>query len=186
MLTKEMNEKKASFKTELQEMIDRGILRAMRVGESRRLHARPCKERVERLLYARRGLDILISSLEEELSEEAAIAPPPSSMAYAKTDGKVIHLLPSGEALGLPWKKEDAEALLLRNRRAARRIDRAVATLSDDPYYRLLTLKYHDGLSEEAIAEVLSCDPSTIRRNKNRLLERLSIIFFGVDALESI
>lgn len=183
MLTKEINEKKISFKMELQEMIDRGILRAMRAGENKAMRAKPCKARVERLLYARKGLDILIASLEAELAEDSPSCPP-SSLAYTQTEDKVVHLLPSGDALGLPWKKQDTQALLLRNRRAARRIDTAIATLADDPYFALLELKYQEGLPEETIAERLSCDPSTIRRNKNRLLDRLSIIFFGVDALD--
>ncbi len=182
MLTNEMNEKRISLKNELEGIIERGILRAMRMGEARALKARPLKDRVERLLYARNGLDILITSLEEDLSE-GDIAAPASSMAYQKTEGKVVHLLPSGDALGLPWKREEAEALLIRNRRAAKRIDRAVSALSDDPYYELLHLKYRQGLSEEAIAEEMCCDPSTVRRNKNRLLERLGVLFFGIDAL---
>ena len=182
MLTNEMNEKRISLKTELEEIIERGILRAMRMGEARAARSSPLKPRVERLLYARGGLDILIHSLEEALCEENDAAPD-SSMGYMKTQGKVIHLLPSGNALGLSQNREETEALLLRNRRAAKRIDRAINSLSDDPYFELLHLKYRDGLSEEAIAERLCCDPSTVRRNKNRLLERLGVLFFGIDAL---
>lgn len=181
MLTNEMNEKRISLKSELEEIIERGILRAMRIGEAKTQKASPVKGRVERLLYARNGLDILIASLEEELTDETKT--PASSMAYQKTDGKVIHLLPSGDALGLSSKREEIEALLLRNRRAAKRIDRAVSSLSNDPYYELIDLKYRKGLSEETIAEEMCCDPSTVRRNKNRLLEKLGVLFFGIDAL---
>ncbi len=186
MRQSEQNEKRMTFRNELQEMINRGILCAMQAGEKKAQAAMPraVRERVERLLYAREGLDILITSLEEELlvlSDDA----PPSFMAYEKTDNKVVHLLPSGAALGMPHKKADVEALLARNRLAARRIDRAVEALSEDPYYDILRLKYREGRPEEEIAEILSCDPSTVRRNKNRLLERLSVLFFGIDALES-
>ena len=186
MRQNEQNEKRTAFRNELQEMINRGISRAMQAGAKNAQSAMPraMRDRVERLLYAREGLDILISSLEEEcalLKNDA----PPSFMAYEKTEHKVVHLLPSGAALGMPHKKEDVEALLARNRLAAKRIDRAVASLSDDPYYEILPLKYREGRPEEEIAEMLSCDPSTVRRNKNRLLERLSIIFFGIDALET-
>ncbi len=180
------NEKKTSFRNELQEMINRGMVHAMQAGaqSARQSGTRSCRERVERLLYARRGLEILISSLEEELAvaEDGA---PPSSMAYEKTENKVVHLLPSGDALGIPHTRKDLEALLKRNRLAAKRIDRAVASMAGDPYFALLDLKYRAGLPEEEIAERLCCDPSTVRRNKNRLLERLAIVFFGVDALET-
>ncbi len=186
MRQSETNDKRMTFRNELQEMISRGILCAMQAGEKKARNAAPreVRDRVERLLYAREGLGILISSLEEELlllPEEG----PPSVMAYEKTENKVVHLLPSGAALGMPHRRADVEALLTRNRLAAKRIDRAVTSLSGDPYFEILHLKYTEGRSEEEIAEMLSCDPSTVRRNKNRLLERLSVLFFGIDALES-
>lgn len=186
MRQNDLSEKKITFKNELQEMINRGISHAMQAGAERTRHAgsRACRERVERLLYARSGLEILITSLEEDLAAMGDDAPP-SSMAYEKTANKVVHLLPSGDALGIPHARKDVEALLARNRLAAKRIDRAVASLAGDPYYELLHLKYAERLPEEEIAERLCCDPSTVRRNKNRLLERLAIVFFGVDALET-
>ena len=181
----ELREKKVTFREELQEMINKGISCALEAGrlQERQKGQKSYRDRVERLLYARNGLDILIAALEEELKsteENESI----SGMAYQKTENKVVHLLPSGNALGMPYRKADMEALLIRNRRAAARIDRAVNTLSDDPYFEILQLKYTDKLSEEGIAEELCCDPSTIRRNKNRLLERLAVIFFGIDAVE--
>ncbi|MBE7025379.1 MAG: hypothetical protein E7408_04925 [Ruminococcaceae bacterium] len=184
MYQNEVIEKKVSFRNELQEMIDRAIARAVQAGVQsvRQSGTRTGRERVERLLYARNGLEILITSLEEELAV-CPEAEPVSSMAYERTKNKVVHLLPSGEALGIPQKKADMEALLIRNRLAVKRIDKAVASLADDPYYDILSLKYKEGIAEEEIAERLCCDPSTVRRNKNRLLERLAVIFFGIDVL---
>ena len=173
------------LKNELQLMLDRAISDAMRLGaqNEKRSGAKGYRERVERLLYARSGLDILIAALEEELAASPEDALPPS-MAYEKTNSKVVRLLPQGDALGIPYKKEDIRAQLVKNRLAAKRIDKALETLMEDPYYSLLELKYTKRFSEEKIAEIICCDPSTVRRNKNRLLERLSVIFFGIDALE--
>ncbi len=178
------SERTTVLKNELQNMLDKAISDAMRLGAQgeRQKGTRSYRERVERLLYARGGLDILIGALEEEL-REATDAAPPSSMAYEKTESKVVHLLPSGDALGIPHRVADIKALLVRNRLAAKRIDRALATLAGDPYYSLLELKYTKRLAEEKIAELLCCDPSTIRRNKNRMLENLAVIFFGIDAV---
>ena len=172
------------LKNELQTMIDKAISDALRpyAQTEMKTGARTYRERVERLLYARSGLDILISALIEELSE-ATDTEIETSMAYEKTDAKVVRLFPQGDALGIPHKKADIEALLTKNRLAAKRIDRAVETLSGDPYFPLLELKYTKRLSEERIAEELCCDPSTVRRNKNRMLENLAIIFFGIDAV---
>lgn len=179
-----LKERTTVLKNELQTMLDKAISDALRpyAQTETKQGTRSYRERVERLLYARSGLDILISALEEELSE-ATDTEIESSMAYEKTEGKVVRLFPQGDALGIPHKKADIEALLTKNRLAAKRIDRATATLSGDPYFPLLELKYTKRLSEERIAEELCCDPSTVRRNKNRMLENLAIIFFGIDAV---
>ncbi len=179
-----LKERTTVLKNELQTMLDKAISDALRLGAQteNKQGTRSYRERVERLLYARSGLDILISALCEELSE-ATDTELETSMAYEKTDAKVVRLFPQGDALGIPHKRADIEALLTKNRLAAKRIDRALETLSNDPYYPLLELKYTKRLSEEKIAEALCCDPSTVRRNKNRMLESLAVIFFGIDAV---
>ena len=183
----ETEERKIALRDELRQMIGDALADAVRAGaaqEKRRL-SHNCRERVERLLYAREGILLLIASLEEQLAVQDEAEAPKARMQVEGREEKVIRLVPGGDALGFYSEADAVRRQLVRNRLALKRIDRAVKALEKDPYYALLELKYTDGLPEEEIAYRMHCDPSTVRRNKNRLLGRLSVIFFGVDALES-
>lgn len=63
------------------------------------------------------------------------------------------------------------------------RIDNAVNSLSDDAYKSIIRLKYQCKKTDEEIAEILSCDSTTVRRNKRRLVERIAVYLYGTDAL---
>lgn len=54
-----------------------------------------------------------------------------------------------------------------------KKIGRFFIDFSDDPYIDVLYLHYRDGLTMERIAEVMSKDVSTIKRNKKRLMMEL-------------
>jgi len=58
-------------------------------------------------------------------------------------------------------------------------IDAAVNSLSDDPYFQIIPMRYFEGVSREDIALELNCDVSTITRNKNRLINMLQIRLFS-------
>ena len=64
------------------------------------------------------------------------------------------------------------------------RINDAVKTVSNDFYYDIIPLKYRDLRSDEWIAERLNCDPTTVRRNKKRLVEKITVCLYGADALK--
>ncbi len=65
-------------------------------------------------------------------------------------------------------------------------IDDAVSSLSDDPYYNLIRMKYFEGVSRENIAEYFEVDASTISRHKNRLINMLQIKFFSDEVIDQI
>ena len=80
-----------------------------------------------------------------------------------------------------------------RTKREIERIDKALELIRwrdkdkavEDQYFGIIELKYFYGMKEEDIAELdgLKCNPSTIYRNKGRLVGRLKNILFGADAL---
>lgn len=166
------------------------------------------RKRAEQLLYAQKGLRIRMETLEEELLylralRDHAIEKKPET-AYIHTAAELEKRRAlkapeknasggkAGELLFFPMGTKQMERRLYDiqcdiayNRLIVRRIDRAVETLKDDPYYNILYLKYTEGLPEEEIAYQIHCDTSTVRRNKNRLLERLAVIFYGAPALAS-
>jgi len=62
-------------------------------------------------------------------------------------------------------------------------IDKALNALKDDEYYKIIELKYFQGKSPEEMAKECKCDPSTVWRNQRRLVQRIALRLYGVDAL---
>jgi DNA-directed RNA polymerase specialized sigma24 family protein len=72
---------------------------------------------------------------------------------------------------------------MMRTRQEVLRIERALEVIKDDKYYDVIPLKYWDGLDMLEIAKKFECEDKTVRRNKNRLVNKLKIMLFGADAL---
>lgn len=62
-------------------------------------------------------------------------------------------------------------------------IDAALATITDDPYYRIIELKFFQKLDVEEIAEEMHCGTATIPRQTGRLLDIINISLYGADVL---
>ena len=61
-------------------------------------------------------------------------------------------------------------------------LDKALASIRDDPYYLVVDGKYVRRMTDEEIAEQIHCDPSTVWRNRKRLVQRVAVRLYGVDA----
>ena len=61
------------------------------------------------------------------------------------------------------------------------RLNDALSTIRDDPYYDLIKLIYFDGESREYAAEYFDTSVTTISRNKTRLINKLKSILFSDD-----
>lgn len=59
----------------------------------------------------------------------------------------------------------------------------ALEFVKNDEYYPLLTMRYFEGKSDDEIAEKMACDPSTIRRNKSRLIRVVAVKLYGAEAV---
>jgi len=62
-------------------------------------------------------------------------------------------------------------------------IEDALEEIQHDPYYDVIERRHLDGQTDEEIAEYLHCDPSTVRRNRGRLMRTLAVCLYGVKAL---
>jgi len=62
-------------------------------------------------------------------------------------------------------------------------IKKALKNIEDDNYYLAVKGKYIDGLSDDEIAKAVSCDPSTVRRNRGRLVRILAVWLYGAEAV---
>ena len=71
------------------------------------------------------------------------------------------------------------------NIRELTKIEDAVKSVSEDYYGEVMILRYFERKTDEQIAEQLNCDVSTVRRNRKRLLKRIAVRMFGVEAIET-
>ena len=62
-------------------------------------------------------------------------------------------------------------------------IDFALEAIGKDEYYQVIAMKYFEGKNDDEIAEIISCDPSTVRRNKSRLIRRIAVKLYGAQAV---
>lgn len=66
-------------------------------------------------------------------------------------------------------------------------IDAALEKIRDDKYYDIIILKYFQGKTVEEISEYFDYkDPSTINRNKSRLINQLKIILFSDEVIKEM
>ena len=77
----------------------------------------------------------------------------------------------------------DMEATIAADRYEIETLERALATVRDDPYYRALSGKYLDDVDDRDIAEALECDTSTVWRHRKRLVQRVAVWLYGAEAL---
>jgi hypothetical protein len=77
---------------------------------------------------------------------------------------------------------EGADALLLDLE--IRAVKSGLAFVAGDPYYRILPDYYFHGLAYPEIADRLNCDKATVQRHKGRLLRKLALRLYGVEAWE--
>lgn len=65
-------------------------------------------------------------------------------------------------------------------------IDAALDSLSNDPYFEIIPMKYFEGKTREDIAGFFDCDVKTVSRNKNRLINKLQIRLFSNEFIYQI
>lgn len=64
--------------------------------------------------------------------------------------------------------------------------ERALKNIEDDRYYKIIELKYFEEMTLEYVAEKFGVDERTIRRQKNRLINRLRALIFSDNVIQDI
>lgn len=81
-------------------------------------------------------------------------------------------------------KKLKIEHIYYRDKEEVDFIDCALEEIKDEYYGGIIKMIYFDKMKIEDIANKINCDKATLYRHRNRLLDILSIRFFGKDVLE--
>ncbi|MBQ9832209.1 MAG: hypothetical protein IJO48_00605 [Clostridia bacterium] len=152
-------------------------------GGSKRLTAHEIEktaiQATERRLYA---LPILMQRIEdnkEELEELESCG----TDALRGHSMSLVRLIRPGMRLD-PDEVHEAQLAELRARLAAderevKKLQAVLWDITEDPYYPAIDMKYIKGATDAEIAKKLCCDPSTVGRNRARLLKRMAIRLYG-------
>ena len=134
----------------------------------------------ERRLYALPDLREKLEDDRELLAEIRAYGPRQRSKSITRFTKTGVRLTPEEifEAV-----VTDTEAEIAADEHEIEAIERALAAISDDPYYLAVTGKYIDHMTDEEIAGEIHCDATTVWRNRKRLVQRLAVRLYGADAL---
>lgn len=77
----------------------------------------------------------------------------------------------------------DMEAVIKSDMEEIETIQRAISRIENDRYAYCVFGKYFDEEDDKTIAEKLGCDSSTVWRNRKRLVQHISVLLYGADAL---
>jgi RNA polymerase sigma factor (sigma-70 family) len=136
-------------------------------------------QKTEQLLYNYPGFKRIIKERELEIEEIRKYGVP------QKCGGVTEFVQKGGLPHGLVLEEESVEAAVQRIERSVQGtvdaialIDKCMSALKNDPYYKVLEMRYFDGRTQEDIAFEFGCSQVTISNNKNRLVRELSMRLF--------
>lgn len=164
-----------------QENIRDIIMQAVEAGRiSAERTAKDAFKATERRLYGLPTLKIKLEDDLERLEEFKLYGPRERSKSITRFVKNGNRLTPDEiwEAVLM-----DMEATIAADRYEIETLERALATVRDDPYYRALSGKYLDDVDDRDIAEALECDTSTVWRHRKRLVQRVAVWLYGAEAL---
>ena len=83
-------------------------------------------------------------------------------------------------------KIEKLQEEIARIKNVVNMVERALDTIRNDKYYKIIEMKYFDDMTFEYIAENLDISERTAKRHKNYMIRQLQIIIFSDDVLKNI
>ena len=81
---------------------------------------------------------------------------------------------------------ENCENEIKRLEHVVNMTENALKNIEDDKYYKIIELKYFEEMTLEYAAGKFNVDITTIKRNKNRLVNRLRVLIFSDNVIQDI
>lgn len=164
-------------KKNLSELISQAVM-ATRIAVIR--ETKDIFKSTERRLYAYPVIKLKIQDDGERIEEIREHGAPGKSKSILKYQRSGARLTPEEISDALI---QDITAEIAANEHEIETIDKALDIISGDSYAEIIKYKYFEGKSDDEISESMSCDPSTVRRNKSRLVGKISVFLYGVSAI---
>jgi hypothetical protein len=137
-------------------------------------------QKTEQLLFNYLGFKRIVAERKQEIADLRKYGVPGKS---SMSGGERVQSSRTNVGIVLPEDAvEDAvrtvEASVQGTVQAIALIDKCMAALRNDPYYKVLEMRYFEGRTLEDIGIYFGCDHTTISRNKSRLVRELSMRLF--------
>lgn len=81
---------------------------------------------------------------------------------------------------------ESLEAEIKRIQNVIDMVERALNTIKNNKYYKIIELKYFDDMTLEYISETLGIGITTIKRHKNVMIRQLQLVIFSDEIIKNI
>ena len=143
-------------------------------------------QKTETLLFNVPNFKAVIKDKEEQIEELRCYGLRKKSSSIPNFSGSTGLVEVKTDAEKAEEKIEAIEFSISTTKGFIRIIDDAIDCLKDDPYYEIIPMRYFDNASMEDIAVHFECDVSTVRRNKNRLINLLQIRLFSDEVIQQI
>jgi len=134
----------------------------------------------EKRLREYQTMKIRIADNKERLEELRKLGPRGRSRSIVRFQKSGTRLEPEEifDAMVL-----DMESTIYADEEEIEMIDRALSLIAKDSYSLAVTGKYLEGMTDEEIGESIGCDPTTVWRNRKRLLQTVMTYLYGVRAV---
>jgi hypothetical protein len=168
------------FKEILQNAVDKAILAgrmAAKIEEKAKFNA---FQATEERLYALPALYPKVTDDKEHLEELEKYGSRRRSADICRFKKGGVRL--SDEEI-LDTLKQDLRAKIAADEYEINTINTALEIVKGDMYYRVLSGKYFEGIGDKVLATELNCDDTTVWRNRNRMVRKVMVRLYGVEAL---
>ena len=169
----EETEKKEIIKVVLNELESRGLIK---------LKDNSFKN-VESLLYNYNKIKESIKDREEQIKDLKEYGLPEKSGSITSIVENVVHENKNDQ---IENAISSLNQNIYRTKVFIKYIDKVLKKFKDDPYYRIIKLKYFENKGIEYIAEEMQKDTSTISRNKSRLINEIKALLLPNELLSNI
>lgn len=166
----------------IQKAVEQGIKAGYQVAKKESKHKFNAYRATEERLYS---LPVLIGKVEKDRERLQELKQDPHLPRRSKdicrfkragvrlTDEEIVDAL-----------KQDLQAKIAGDEFEIQTVQEALEIVKGDPQYRTLAGRYFDNISDGEIARELKCDESTVWRNRKRLVKRVAVRLYGVEAVQ--
>lgn len=179
-------------KSDLEQIISLVVSNTIKVLEDKKLiksqsaNEKTAYQKTEQLLYNYNGFKKILKDRRQEAEDIRRYGVPSRSSGFEYNPHSNI---PQGIVL----EEERVEAAVRNVEKsvqgivdAINLIDKCMASLRNDQYYKILPMRYFEGRTQEDIAVEFGCSQMTISNNKNRLVRELSMRLFPTQVVNEM